>query len=207
MSSEVVSPGAALTRERLLESAQQLFVLKGYALTSVDEICASAKTTKGAFFHHFRNKEDMALAALDRFAWGRFDLMRSREAEWPEDPIDRYLAYVQHVSRESVSRRQPRGCLIAILAMELGATSETFRAACDGYFRVWGQYVRGLAEEAIAATSEPVAVGANDLADYFIAVFEGSVVLARSSGDLRIFERNFGCYEAYLRAIFGRPQI
>jgi len=71
--------GKALTRARLLESAQALFALKGYEGTSVDEISRDAGYTRGAFYANFANKEAVMaelirggfegdLAALERFS-------------------------------------------------------------------------------------------------------------------------------------------
>lgn len=191
------------TRDRLLEAAQELFVLKGFALTTVDEICLKAGATKGAFFHHFENKDDIALKALERFAYGRLSLMQAGSELWPRDPIERLFAYIHHVSAASLEESHPRGCLIAILAMELGGTSETFRRNCDLYFGIWTDYVRVLIADAIAAHPRKLDANPGELADHFVTIFEGSVVLARSSGDMRIFERNLGQFEQYLRLLFG----
>lgn len=198
-----MADGPLTTRDRLLEAAQTLFVMKGFALTTVDEICARAGATKGAFFHHFENKDDIALKALERFAYGRLALMQAGSDEWPEEPIERLFAYVRHVSAASLDANHPRGCLIAILAMELGATSETFRRNCDLYFGIWADYVRGLVADAVAAHPKKLEINPADLADHFVTIFEGSVVLARSSGDMRIFERNLSLFEQYLRFLFA----
>ncbi len=48
---------AAMRRKQLLTSAQQLFIEKGYRGTSIEEIAQKAKLSKGAFYHHFENKE------------------------------------------------------------------------------------------------------------------------------------------------------
>jgi hypothetical protein len=43
-------------RDRLLNAAVCIVRQKGYHATSVDELCAAANVTKGAFFHHFKSK-------------------------------------------------------------------------------------------------------------------------------------------------------
>ena len=50
---------AAATRALILEQATVLFEEKGYAATTLDEIAAAAGVTKGAIFHHFKNKKDL----------------------------------------------------------------------------------------------------------------------------------------------------
>ncbi|MFF9074719.1 ScbR family autoregulator-binding transcription factor [Streptomyces sp. NPDC014735] len=60
---------ARTTRRSLLESAAQLFVERGYAGTSVNDICARSGRTSGAVYFHYSSKEKLALAVVrDRFA-------------------------------------------------------------------------------------------------------------------------------------------
>ena len=51
-------------RHKLLDAALALIRTKGYAATTVDDICTAAAVTKGAFFHHFKSKEALGIAAL-----------------------------------------------------------------------------------------------------------------------------------------------
>jgi TetR/AcrR family transcriptional regulator, transcriptional repressor for nem operon len=54
-------------RLRLLEAAMTLARQKGFAATSVDDLCAAAGRTKGAFFHHFASKDDLGVAVVDHW--------------------------------------------------------------------------------------------------------------------------------------------
>jgi TetR/AcrR family transcriptional repressor of nem operon len=51
---------ATSARDKIVAAAIDLFRRNGYVATTVDEICAAAGVTKGAFFHHFESKEDLA---------------------------------------------------------------------------------------------------------------------------------------------------
>ncbi|GAB4504874.1 MAG: TetR/AcrR family transcriptional regulator [Anaerolineales bacterium] len=53
------------TRTRLLEAALKRFANHGYNAASVDDICADAGVSKGAFYHHFPSKQAVFLALLD----------------------------------------------------------------------------------------------------------------------------------------------
>lgn len=53
------------TRARILEAAVKQFSVNGYNTASVDHICAQAGVSKGAFYHHFKTKQDVFLALLD----------------------------------------------------------------------------------------------------------------------------------------------
>src|SRR4051794_40191114 len=56
----------AQSYETLLRAAQKLLVSQGFQQTSVDQIAASAKMTKGAVYFHFKSKTEILLRLLDR---------------------------------------------------------------------------------------------------------------------------------------------
>ncbi|MFW6380360.1 MAG: TetR family transcriptional regulator [Halorhodospira sp.] len=57
---------AAATREALLDAAEEVFLEKGVARTSLDQIARHAGVTRGAIYWHFRNKADLFQAMLKR---------------------------------------------------------------------------------------------------------------------------------------------
>src|SRR4051794_2156134 len=59
------SSRADVTRRSLITSARALFGEKGYAATSVDEVVRHAGVTKGALYHHFRDKDDLFRAVVE----------------------------------------------------------------------------------------------------------------------------------------------
>lgn len=85
--------GAELTRDSLLNTAKSLFETKGYAETSIADICAAAGTTKGALFHHFENKE-----ALFKEVWEylqkEMDAEARCEANAARSLTDPYAAFL-----------------------------------------------------------------------------------------------------------------
>lgn len=53
------------TRSKIIEAAIRLFSNRGFNAASVDDICAEAGVSKGAFYHHFESKQALFLALLD----------------------------------------------------------------------------------------------------------------------------------------------
>ena len=56
------------TRDKILQAALEVFAEKGYHRALVDDIVRASRTSKGAVYHHFPNKEALFLALVDEFA-------------------------------------------------------------------------------------------------------------------------------------------
>src|SRR5690606_30893291 len=94
---------AELRREELLDAAQQLFLEKGIAATSIDEIAAAAEVAKGTFYLYFASKEALLAAIQERFinnfckrlesATDRYgsDQWHARLRAWVKTSIEGYL--------------------------------------------------------------------------------------------------------------------
>ncbi|HET6469557.1 MAG TPA: TetR/AcrR family transcriptional regulator, partial [Geminicoccaceae bacterium] len=82
-------------RTRLLEAARDVIRAQGFAATSVDDLCRAAGVTKGAFFHHFENKEALGVAAAAHWAETTSALFENAPYHEHDDPLDRLLGYVE----------------------------------------------------------------------------------------------------------------
>ena len=69
------------TRDAVLDSATELFCARGYAHTSLDEVAAHARVTKGAIYHHFANKASLLIAIVERMELAGNARMRTAFAE------------------------------------------------------------------------------------------------------------------------------
>lgn len=94
---------AEIRRDELMAAAEALFLEKGFAATSVDEIVRLADVAKGTFYLHFRSKDDILLALRERFVDGfcarlerqlgllPADDWQGKLAAWAETGIAGYL--------------------------------------------------------------------------------------------------------------------
>ena len=55
------------TRSRILDIAEAAVLDKGFEATSIEEIVAGAGISRGGFFYHFKDKNALARAMLERY--------------------------------------------------------------------------------------------------------------------------------------------
>jgi AcrR family transcriptional regulator len=67
-------------RAEMVDCAQRLFLLKGYDRTTINDVIEATSLSKGAFYHHFRAKEDLLEAIAQRFAEQSLAYARSVQA-------------------------------------------------------------------------------------------------------------------------------
>ncbi|USQ95205.1 TetR/AcrR family transcriptional regulator [Caulobacter sp. RL271] len=107
----------ALTRERLIASASELFGRVGVRAVRVDDIAAAAGVTKPTLYRHFQGKEDLVIACVRAEGLrARSDMAASVEAVGPA-PARRALAIARHFA-ELFAQVPCRGLLIVDLAAE-----------------------------------------------------------------------------------------
>lgn len=93
------------TRSHILEAAVKQFSVNGYNKASVDSICDQAGVSKGAFYHHFKTKQDVFLALLD--GWLQtFDkaIEASKDSSVPEtfQMMTEYFPYMFQSASENL---------------------------------------------------------------------------------------------------------
>ena len=77
------------TRAALLGAARDLFMERGYSGVGTEEIVTRAKVTRGALYHHFRDKKDLFRAVHEQLeAEMAEEIGRQLAAGGAEDPID-----------------------------------------------------------------------------------------------------------------------
>ncbi|WP_395644866.1 TetR/AcrR family transcriptional regulator [Terricaulis sp.] len=74
------------TRARIVEAARILFNRHGYDNVSIDMVMARAKLTRGGFYNHFKNKEELFAAAVSSFLMGRGAQWRAEAGIDPAQP-------------------------------------------------------------------------------------------------------------------------
>jgi TetR/AcrR family transcriptional repressor of nem operon len=204
----VKQPRALRTRELILRAATRLFTAKGFHDTTLDDVRRTAKVTTGAFFHHFRGKDDLGFAVLDAYLEQRGRELDEIEGELYPDPSDDPLEQVVrrlHATRARFVTRMARkqaGCIFGNLSTTLSDTHDGFRRRLAECFDAMAADFAGKLEAARRRYQPRRAIDADELARYIVSVLEGSIILARAHRDASVLARNFEMLEEQVRRTF-----
>src|SRR5580658_8566792 len=95
MKREIIAPEPKIgARSKLLDAALSLIREKGYSSTTVEDLCLRAGVTKGAFFHHFKSKDALAVAAANHWSETTGAFFETAPYHEHADPLDRVLGYL-----------------------------------------------------------------------------------------------------------------
>jgi len=194
------------TRTQLLDAAESLFLSHGYGGASVDAILDRAELSKGAFFHHFASKAELAHALIERYAAeDRAVLLQSleRAERLSRDPLQQVLILVGLYEEMLDGLTEPYpGCLFASYCYQAGLFDDQVNTIVRDSMTEWRTVVGGKLREAMDRHPPVLAVEAADLADALLTVIEGSFVLSKSLREPQVVTQQLRHYRNYLELLF-----
>jgi TetR/AcrR family transcriptional regulator, transcriptional repressor for nem operon len=193
-------------RARLLDAAVQVIRTKGLSATSVDELCAAAGVTKGAFFHHFESKQALAVAAAEHWSQTTGALFAAADYHAISDPLDRILGYLELRARLIAGSPADYTCLVGTMAQEAFATSPDVRDACAASIFGHARTLEPDFAAALAAAGDPPGVDAAGLARHTQAVLQGAFVLSKAADDPALVTDSIAHLRRYLELLLGGGQ-
>jgi TetR/AcrR family transcriptional regulator, transcriptional repressor for nem operon len=181
-----VQPRALVTRNALLDAALKVIRGKGYNATTVDDICAAAGVTKGSFFHHFGNKEELAVEATKHWNALAGGLFESAPYQAVVDPRERILAYIDFRSQIVQGDLADVTCLLGTMVQETYDSHPAIRAACREGIESHARTLVPMIAQAKALYAPDADWHAENLALYTQAALQGAFILAKAQGDAAI---------------------
>lgn len=189
------------TRARLVQAGIELILQQGFTATTVDQVCSRAGVTKGSFFHHFANKDQLGVAALQ--AWGLIGTQlytpawADREAD-PLAALGRFLDIMSGFSRaDSVCT-----CVVGMLSQEAAQSNEALRAQAAHELTDWTKntgdlLARAQQKHCPEADFDPLAV-----AWQLNAIWQGSMLVSKTVQDPSLIRANLELTRAWLAGFF-----
>jgi len=195
------------TRLRILDAAHGLIMERGFAGTSVDDVLAGAEVTKGAFFHHFPTKADLARTLLAQYVDSdlqHLDQTMARAEALTADPLQQLLVFIGLYREELAEVVPPHdGCLMATYTYESGLFGEEFLDVIQDNFRTWRHRLLDKLSEVVEVHPPRVAVDLDSLANTLLVMVEGGFVVTRVLKDPGAIAAQLGHLRTYLELLFS----
>lgn len=190
-------------RQKLLNAALTVIRTKGYEAATVDELCAAAGVAKGSFFHHFRSKQDLAVAAAAYWSDRTGALFAAAPYHRHADPLDRVLGYIDFRKSLLKGGVPDFTCLVGTMVQEVYQTSPEIRDACEASIFGHAAKLETDIAEAIARHGIRDGVTARSLALHTQAVLQGAFILAKARGSARIAADCVDHLRRYVELLFA----
>lgn len=208
MSVRVLSKGEQ-TRERLLDIAQEAVLQKGFAGTSLDEIISEAGLTKSGFFYHFRDKNDLAKALLQRYLDREevlFSGLFQRADELSDDPLHSFLIFLKLFAdmMGDLPNGHP-GCIVASYVYQDHLFSQDVRALNAEGLMIWRTRFRERLERIAVKYPPRIEIDLDSMADMVSAVADGGIILSKCLRDPSLLPRQILQYRAFVKLVFQGP--
>ena len=195
------------TKDRILDTAMQLVMDQGYGGMTVDQVIAGAGITKGAFFHHFKTKSDLAKALLDRYVRLDDELLHqlvARAEKLSHDPLQQYLIFVGLLEEALRSADDaPPGCLVASYVYQLELFPPNTREAVINSFNEWRRLLGAKLDAALAKQKPKLPVTSGQLYDNLMSLFEGGVIMSRLYRRSATLTDQVAQHKNYVELLFG----
>ena len=174
-------------KTQILDAAAELISERGYTQTSVDDVIRHAGLCgKSHFYHHFKSKEELGYAVLnrqfERFADRGLAVLR----EPMIDPLERLYLFVDSVVALQAQRGCRGGSSFGTLASELADAHEGFRQRIEMVFERWASQIQALLWEVRPRLQDDADIAR--LARFIIATLEGAILMSRVTKEIGVME-------------------
>lgn len=128
---------AEATRLTILQKAFELIYVKGYQTTSIDDIIATTQVTKGAFYYHFKTKDEMGLAIINEILKPTLTSSFIEPLRNEQNPLDAIYNLMHNLLMENEFLKVEYGCPASNFTQEMTPWNADFNKALNELTKQW----------------------------------------------------------------------
>ncbi|OBW41655.1 Transcriptional regulator AcuR [Chryseobacterium sp. MOF25P] len=182
------------TRQNILQKAFELIYSHGYQTTSVDDIIATTQVTKGAFYYHFKTKDEMGLAIINERMKPTFKNTFIEPFQSDVNPLDTIYNLMYHLLIENEDLKVEYGCPASNFTQEMAPWNIEFTKALNELSLEWEKAMINAIEKGIENGKIKSEVNAKEVTVFVMSGYWG----VRNLGKL---ENSKGVYLIYLKGL------
>ena len=170
-------------RERILETAADLFFHQGFRATGINEVIAKSGVAKATFYNHFPTKDDLCLAYLRDRNTSEYEAINAFVHDH-DSPIERFLAVMKSV-QPWLEVNNLRGCAFLNMVAEVPDPRNILRREGLHHYESLRQLILTLTEDLINSDAQSYAgFEAQALADDYMLILGGAIAMTEIYHDI-----------------------
>lgn len=191
---------AEATRLNILQKAFELIYEKGYQTTSIDEILATTQVTKGAFYHHFRNKDQMGIAIINELLKPSFQSAFIDTLQQEGNPLTIIYNMMHYILMEDEFLKVEYGCPASNFTQEM-AWNKDFSEALNELAAQWEKAIIDLLETGKEKKIVNSHVNSREVAVFIMSGYWGIRNLGKLENSKSIYRTYLNQLRSYLNTL------
>ena len=181
------------TRQRLIDTAQELLWKKSYGSVSVDDICKAANVNKGSFYHYFPSKAELAIASME-MTYQETQTVYDQIFSAAKKPVARFEDLADYICKKQAEiaskYSQVCGCSASSLGCEMAGQEQGIREKYDEIIRRKESYYENALRDMVAEGVIPDTTDTGSMAHEISTFILGQLTLARIQNDIGALQRD-----------------
>ncbi|MBW8522654.1 TetR/AcrR family transcriptional regulator [Chryseobacterium chendengshani] len=175
------------TRLNILRKAFDLIYKNGYQKTSVDEIIATTQVTKGAFYYHFKTKDEMGLAILEELLKPTFTSAFIEPLQNTENALESIYDLMNHILMEDSLLTIENGCPASNFAQEMAPWNIDFTKALNKLSKQWENAMTNAIEKSMKQGLIKNDINAREVAIFVMSGYWGIRNLGKLTNNKSVY--------------------
>jgi TetR/AcrR family transcriptional regulator, transcriptional repressor for nem operon len=180
--------GADETRQQLVLAAFLEMHEQGFRNASLSRILERVGVTKGALYHHFKNKDELGYAVIDEVIWTQAQATWGHLLEGEGHVVDRMADLLRGEMDGIDDASVSYGCPVNNLVQEMSSVDEGFRQRLERIQCAWREALQRAIEQGQADGQIRLEVDAARFATLMVASYEGCNGIAKCARSSQLFK-------------------
>ena len=178
-------------KDKITETAYELFCSFGYGGTSIDMLIKTAGVSKSNFYYYFKSKEELALKILEVYLKYQEKLISEILLDRDTNPLERFIKfYVKGIYAKRETFIQT-GSFLAKMSLEQGSRNERFRPLIDTFFEKTEAGVAVCVQDCEELGMAREGVNSEMVPHFLISQFKGAAIMTKVLKSYAPLERSY----------------
>ena len=163
-------------KERILAVASILFYEQGYNATGIQQIITESSLSKGAFYTHYKTKDDLGVAYMQKRNHDEITLLKQSIAH-VTDPLKRYFYFIAAM-KDVMVKTDFRGCAFANMCAEIPEGNHPIRKEAKFHYEAFRTLIKDIVNDVIQSDKQYKHLDVQHVTDHYMTIAVGALTIS-----------------------------